>query len=154
MNSRKKLIKRVILYSNKGALPMPPGADFPGQHEQQTIALHKKSGAGTHGGVLRGASGRTGKSKLLDQLPMPPSSSSPGADDDSQDGGSGRNARAAKIRRKPSVIGKVAASARISEDGSECGERYIDIYKLLTMLAKVLMARYSNLCSKLKCHPL
>merc|ERR1719412_1866290 len=110
---------------------MPPGADFPGQHEQQNIASHKKSGAGTHGGVARGASGRTGKSKLLDQLPMPPSSSSPGADDDSQDGGSGRNARAAKIRRKPSVIGKIAVSARISEDGSEWGERCIDIYEIV-----------------------
>merc|ERR1719412_2143349 len=110
---------------------MPPGADFPGQHEQQNIASHKKSGAGTHGGVARGASGRTGKSKLLDQLPMPPSSSSPGADDDSQDGSSNRTGKAGKIRRKPSVIGKVPASARISEDGSEWGERCIDIYEIV-----------------------
>ena len=81
-----------------------------------------------HGAAVARASGslgRTGKSKLLDQLPMPPSSSSPGADEDSLDGtgGSGRTTRAAKIRRKPSVIGKVAVSARISEDGSEWGER-------------------------------
>ena len=103
---------------------MPPGSDFPGQQEQQRTALHRKGGSGVHAGTTpRNASGRTGKSKLLDQLPMPPSSSSPGADEDSLDGGGNRLERAAKIRRKPSVIGKIATSARISEDGSEWGER-------------------------------
>ena len=109
---------------------MPPGAEFPNQQDHHRSSGNRKGGTGTHtasasllGRVSSTASGgRTGKSKLLDQLPMPPSSSSPGADEDSQDGtGSGR--KAGKIRRKPSVIGKVAASARISEDGSEWGER-------------------------------
>ena len=103
---------------------MPPGADFPGQQEQQPNMSHRKGVPGMHGpSGARSTSGRTGKSKLLDQLPMPPSSSSPGADDDSQDGSSNRTGKAGKIRRKPSVIGKVPASARISEDGSEWGER-------------------------------
>ena len=103
---------------------MPPGSDFPGQQEQQRTSSQIKSGSGTHTGTKpRNTPGRTGKSKLLDKLPMPPSSSSPGADEDSQDGDGNRLERAAKIRRKPSVIGKVATSARISEDGSEWGER-------------------------------
>ena len=103
---------------------MPPGSDFPVQHEQHRNFTQRKGVPGSHGtSAPRIASGRTGKSKLLDQLPMPPTSSSPGVDDDSQDGSKNRLDRAAKIRRKPSVIGKVAASARISEDGSEWGER-------------------------------
>ena len=103
---------------------MPPGSDFPGQQEQHRNLSQRKGGQSGHGPTAsRNAPGRTGKSKLLDQLPMPPSSSSPGVDDDSQDGSTNRLDRAAKIRRKPSVIGKVAVSARMSEDGSEWGER-------------------------------
>lgn len=104
-----------FIYRYSGALPMPPGSDFPGQ---------RKHGLGTQGSSApKSTPGRTGKSKLLDQLPMPPSSSSPGVDEDSQDGINSRHDRAARIKRKPSVIGKIAASARISEDGSEWGER-------------------------------
>ena len=109
-----------------GALPMPPGSDFPGQEGQHRALLQRKTVPGTQGSSApKSTFGRTGKSKLLDQLPMPPSSSSPGADEDSQDGNSSKFDRAARIKRKPSVIGKIAASARISEDGSEWGERYL-----------------------------
>ena len=102
---------------------MPPGSDFPGQDGLHKTLSQRKIVPGSLGSsASKSAPGRTGKSKLLDQLPMPPSSSSPGADEDSQDGNS-RLDRAARIKRKPSVIGKIAASARISEDGSEWGER-------------------------------
>ena len=100
---------------------MPPGSDFPGQDGLHKTLSQRKIVPGSLGSsASKSAPGRTGKSKLLDQLPMPPSSSSPGADEDIQDGNS-RLDRAARIKRKPSVIGKIAASARISEDGSEWG---------------------------------
>ena len=103
---------------------MPPGSDFPGQEGQYRTLSQRKGGPGIQGSSApKIASGRTGKSKLLDQLPMPPSSSSPGADEDSLDGNSCKLERAGRIKRKPSVIGKIAVSARISEDGSEWGER-------------------------------
>ena len=103
---------------------MPPGSDFPGQEGQYRTLSLRKGGLGIQGSSApKTTSGRTGKSKLLDQLPMPPSSCSPGADEDSLDGNSSKLDRAARIKTKPSVIGKIAVSARISEDGSEWGER-------------------------------
>ena len=86
-----------------GALPMPPAA--------ASAATPDAAAAGR-------------KTSRIMNLPMPPSGGdSPGADDDGRKKG--------KHRRKPRVIGKVAAAARMSEDGSEWGERCIDIYELV-----------------------
>lgn len=91
-----------------GALPMPPGTEFGKNNDANPGAEVSKSAGGKSG------SKRT--SKIMD-LPMPPSGGgdgSPGNDD--ADGGK-------KVKRKPKVIGKITRDIRMSEDGSEWGER-------------------------------
>merc|ERR1719414_2815033 len=56
---------------------------------------------------------------------MPPSTTSAAASEDETDSQGGR-----KRRRKPKVIGK-APPTKMSEDGSEWGERCIDIYEIV-----------------------
>jgi len=67
--------------------------------------------------------GSSRSSRLLD-LPMPAVSE----DDDST--GAGRSGTSGKRKRKPKVIGK-APPTKMSEDGSEWGERCIEIYEIV-----------------------
>ena len=87
---------------------MPPGTEFSGRDVTDAIAGSARSGNKRGSGILG--------------LPMPPGGQdSPSAGGDDIDGS---RKKAGKIRRKPRVIGKVPATARMSEDGSEWGERY------------------------------
>ena len=63
--------------------------------------------------------------RSLLEMPMPPSTTSAAASEDETDSQGGR-----KRRRKPKVIGK-APPTKMCEDGSEWGERCIDIYEIV-----------------------
>jgi len=92
------------------ALPMPPG------EVSSELALSGQRGSGTSGG----------RSKLLN-MPMPPT----GSPTDEEGNGSSRNVKGGgKARRKPRVIGK-APPTKMTEDGTDWGERCIDIYEIV-----------------------
>ena len=71
---------------------------------------------------VKGSGGKSGgkrTSKIM-ALPLPPGGGDSGNDDVDGEGGAGK-----KVKRKPRVIGKVTRDIRMSEDGSEWGERYV-----------------------------
>ena len=68
------------------------------------------------------------RSKLLN-MPMPPIGED--VDDDLERAGGGRG-----NRRKPKVIGKSAPPTKMSEDGSDWGERCIDLYDIVDKVEK------------------
>ncbi len=92
---------------------MPPGHD---PNAAGTGASSSSTAPSTPGGR---------RSKILN-MPMPPSASPP--DEDSLDGGKRGKGQGAK--RKPKVIGK-PPPVKMTEDGSEWGERCIDIYEIV-----------------------
>ena len=98
------------------ALPMPPG-----HNPSQTSS---PAAASAVAAATAAASGR-GRSKILN-MPMPPTASPP--DEDSLDGRIG--GKRGGNKKKPKVIGK-PPPIRMTEDGSEWGERCIDIYEIV-----------------------
>lgn len=89
-----------------GALPMPPGMDMSRMMNDPGLMDSSRK-----------------KSKLLD-LPMPAVS------EDEDSNGQSMNAKGKSRKRKPKVIGK-APPTKMCEDGSEWGERCIDIYEIV-----------------------
>merc|ERR1719210_1278683 len=69
------------------------------------------------------SSDRRSSRSIITGMPMPPTSTASEDETDSQGG-------SRKRRRKPKVIGK-APPTKMSEDGSEWGERCIDIYEIV-----------------------
>ncbi|XP_059084764.1 cyclin-dependent kinase 12-like isoform X2 [Tigriopus californicus] len=92
------------------ALPLPPGST--------DVALVKDASASKQVG---GPTKR--RSKILN-MPMPPVSTSPSQDDEATNGKGGGK------RRKPKVIGKLPPT-KMSEDGTDWGERCIDLYEIV-----------------------
>ena len=85
---------------------MPPGTEF-----------NKSNDVNPDAEVSKSSSRSNKRTSRIMTLPMPPSGGgdgSPGNDD--TDGGK-------KVKRKPKVIGKITRDIRMSEDGSEWGER-------------------------------
>ena len=85
---------------------MPPGTEF-----------SKNSDVINPDAEVTKSSKSSKRTSRIMTLPMPPSGggdASPGNDD--ADGGK-------KVKRKPKVIGKITRDIRMSEDGSEWGER-------------------------------
>lgn len=89
-----------------GALPMPPGMDMSRMMSDPGLVDSTRK-----------------KSKLLD-LPLPAVS------EDEDSNGQPLNAKGKSRKRKPKVIGK-APPTKMCEDGSEWGERCIDIYEIV-----------------------
>lgn len=100
---------------------MPPGTEF-GKTPEDTSPADVKGSGGKSGGK------RT--SKIM-ALPLPPGGGDSGNDDVDGEGGAGK-----KVKRKPRVIGKVTRDIRMSEDGSEWGERCIDIYEIVHLVGE------------------
>lgn len=96
------------------ALPLPPGST-----EVSTLSKDGGSLAKQLGGPAKR------RSKILN-MPMPPVSTSPSQDDnEASNGGKGGGKR-----RKPKVIGKLPPT-KMSEDGTDWGERCIDLYEIV-----------------------
>ena len=91
-----------------GMLPMPPGMDI-----NRMLSDSNSSDS---------LSPRKSKSSKLLDLPMP------NIDEDDSSSGS---KKAKKKVRKPKVIGKLPPTNKMCEDGSEWGERCIDIYEIV-----------------------
>lgn len=102
-----------------GALPVPPGTEF-----------NKSNDVNPDAEVSKSSSRSNKRTSRIMTLPMPPSGGgdgSPGNDD--TDGGK-------KVKRKPKVIGKITRDIRMSEDGSEWGERCIEIYEIVHLVGE------------------
>jgi cyclin-dependent kinase 12/13 len=101
-----------------GALPLPPGADFAAA---AAVSLSSSEAAAVSSSVQKSAS-KLGRKSLLN-MPMPPGAGSP-PDEDGIDG------KSRKGKKKPRVIGK-AAPTKMCEDGSDWGERCIELYEIV-----------------------
>jgi len=103
--------------SRPSALPLPPGSD-PGALD----AMHRSSSASASSSSS--SSVKPGRKSLLN-MPMPPGAVSP-SDEDGVDG------KSKKRQRKPKVIGKAVANAKMTEDGlSDWGERSIELFEIV-----------------------
>ena len=108
------IISHADIYS--GALPLPPGSD-----PDALDAMHRSAAAASSSSS---SSTKPGRKSLLN-MPMPPGAVSPG-DEDGVDG------KSKKRQRKPKVIGKAVANAKMTEDGlSDWGERSIELFEIV-----------------------
>jgi hypothetical protein len=118
-----------MLHFLSATLPMPPNA-------VDTVDLGQQKSI-------------TGRSKLLN-MPMPPTGSPTDEDNGGfakaigKGGGSKSFTAAGGPRRKPRVIGK-APPPKMTEDGTDWGERCIDIYEIVDRVSYLFIVSTNGL---------